>query len=131
MGFQYSKSYYTRFGAILAKRDGGYKCAYCGRKLVPPGTSHKNVTYYDRRPVPTLVTLADGRTKVGTRYEYDMKAGYARGSVDHVHPRSKGGTDELSNLVLCCEGCNSAKGARPPYKWRTQPYSGYRAKKRK
>lgn len=34
-------------------------------------------------------------------------------NVDHVHPRSKGGTDRVSNLVLACVPCNQAKGNRP------------------
>lgn len=29
--------------------------------------------------------------------------------VDHVHPRSKGGTDDLDNLVACCRRCNILK----------------------
>lgn len=30
--------------------------------------------------------------------------------VDHVHPRSKGGSDDMSNLVACCVECNLGKG---------------------
>ncbi|MCY3577057.1 MAG: DNA methyltransferase [bacterium] len=32
-------------------------------------------------------------------------------TVDHVVPRSKGGTDHLDNLQLLCAACNSVKGA--------------------
>ncbi len=32
--------------------------------------------------------------------------------IDHVVPRSRGGTDRVSNLVLSCHDCNSAKGDR-------------------
>ena len=32
-------------------------------------------------------------------------------TVDHVVPRSKGGSDHLDNLQLLCGACNSAKGA--------------------
>ena len=31
-------------------------------------------------------------------------------TVDHIVPLSKGGKWELSNLVTCCEPCNSSKG---------------------
>ena len=31
-------------------------------------------------------------------------------TVDHVIPRSKGGTDHLDNLQLLCSACNSSKG---------------------
>ncbi len=30
-------------------------------------------------------------------------------TVDHVVPKSKGGSDDLDNLVLCCKSCNSKK----------------------
>lgn len=33
--------------------------------------------------------------------------------VDHVHPRSKGGSDRLANLVIACRPCNEAKGNQP------------------
>lgn len=33
--------------------------------------------------------------------------------VDHVHPRSLGGSDSLSNLVLSCHKCNQKKSNKP------------------
>lgn len=33
--------------------------------------------------------------------------------VDHIRPRSAGGSDRISNLTLACEPCNQSKGARP------------------
>lgn len=32
--------------------------------------------------------------------------------VEHLTPRARGGSDRVSNLVLACEPCNIAKGAR-------------------
>ena len=32
--------------------------------------------------------------------------------ADHVQPRSKGGSDDILNLVTACEACNRGKGAR-------------------
>lgn len=32
--------------------------------------------------------------------------------IEHVHPRSKGGSDKVSNLTLACHCCNQAKGNR-------------------
>ncbi|MFC5752853.1 RNA-guided endonuclease IscB [Actinomadura rugatobispora] len=34
-------------------------------------------------------------------------------NIDHVHPRSRSGSDRVSNLVLACVPCNQAKGNRP------------------
>lgn len=31
--------------------------------------------------------------------------------IDHVIPKSRGGTDDESNLVAACEDCNRGKGA--------------------
>ena len=33
--------------------------------------------------------------------------------VEHIVPKSKGGTDRVSNLALACEKCNTKKGNRP------------------
>lgn len=38
--------------------------------------------------------------------------------VDHELPRSRGGTDEDSNLQLACRPCNSSKGNRTTEEWR-------------
>jgi 5-methylcytosine-specific restriction endonuclease McrA len=33
-------------------------------------------------------------------------------NIDHVHPRSRGGSDRVCNLVLACIPCNQVKGSR-------------------
>ena len=38
--------------------------------------------------------------------------------VDHMLPRSKGGTDHPDNLQLLCSGCNRSKGGRTMAEWR-------------
>jgi 5-methylcytosine-specific restriction endonuclease McrA len=32
--------------------------------------------------------------------------------IDHIQPRSKGGSDRVSNLTLACQPCNQKKGSR-------------------
>ena len=54
---------------ILASRDGGARCRYCGVRLK-----------------------------------------LRRLTIDHVVPRSRGGSNALTNLVLACGPCNLAKG---------------------
>lgn len=60
----------------------GYRCTYCSRRVLPKRT----------------------------RFAY--RDDYSPGAVDHVFPRARGGQNDSSNLVLSCQGCNSAKGAR-------------------
>jgi len=38
--------------------------------------------------------------------------------VDHILPRSRGGTDTLETLQLLCAGCNRSKGAKTMAEWR-------------
>lgn len=38
-------------------------------------------------------------------------------NIDHVVPRSRGGTDRVSNLAIACRTCNEAKGALLPEEW--------------
>ena len=33
-------------------------------------------------------------------------------TIDHIIPRTKGGTDHLGNLLLLCGNCNAIKGNR-------------------
>ena len=41
-----------------------------------------------------------------------IHASKAKMQIEHVIPKSKGGTDSLNNLVLSCETCNQAKGSQ-------------------
>lgn len=42
-------------------------------------------------------------------------------SLDHVRPRSRGGSNQVSNLVLACVPCNEAKGDRPVEQFVSDP----------
>lgn len=45
--------------------------------------------------------------------QYCGRIGY---SIDHLTPVSRGGSNELSNLILACKECNKLKGDMP-YEW--------------
>ena len=59
-----------------------------------------------------LFFLLDGRAlDAGGRCPYcAARVGEATFSVDHATPVSRRGGWGLDNLVVCCAGCNSAKG---------------------
>ena len=46
----------------------------------------------------------------GRRCAYCGNAKAERYETDHIVPRSRGGTDRVSNLVVCCRVCNIEKG---------------------
>jgi hypothetical protein len=69
--------------ADLATRDNGWHCHYCNCELLPIAIARSSVD--DLRPTAV---------------------------IDHLMPRSRGGSDELRNLVLACTSCNSRKGAK-------------------
>jgi len=37
--------------------------------------------------------------------------------IDHIAPLSRGGSNDISNIVLACAGCNLRKGAKLPHEW--------------
>ena len=66
-----------------------------------------------RKPIPNKVK-AQVWSKTDGRCAYcDLQLNPFDGfEIDHVHPVSKGGTDDLENLVPCCRPCNQRKGCR-------------------
>ena len=38
-------------------------------------------------------------------------------SLDHIKPKSKGGSSLRSNLIPCCQSCNHSKGSEPWLVW--------------
>lgn len=81
---------------IIARDGGEWKCHYCGHLLVP---------YHERNDDQYYV--------LGEKYP-PLKPEYRHAVADHVIPKSRGGSDDLSNLVACCEQCNGQKGAKTP-----------------
>lgn len=89
-----NKTYWAKFGKALAERD-GMTCRYCGCPVIEPKAAK---------------SIWDRFSNYSVRCKLMSVAKYA--TVDHVIPRSKGGTDGLENLVIACPHCNRKKGAR-------------------
>lgn len=81
----------------LADRDGGWICSYCGIALAHLW-EHFNFT-----PVLWQGSVVQAQS---------CRPGFAFVEKDHVVPRARGGSNDLSNLVLACNKCNQRKGAR-------------------
>jgi len=44
----------------------------------------------------------------------------AKYTLDHFEPLSKGGVNDISNIVLACKSCNSSKNNKSPYEFSEQ-----------
>lgn len=38
-------------------------------------------------------------------------------TLDHITPRSKGGTDRITNVICACNSCNHSKGHQSWHEW--------------
>lgn len=64
-----------------------------------------------RRPMPeSLRGRVIGRDGRVCQYCGQEIGPRSKLTVDHIQPRSCGGTDELANLIVACATCNSRKG---------------------
>ena len=59
------------------------------------------------------------RRKIKERWDYECAyCGSNKDlTIDHIVPRSKGGTDFTKNVVCCCHDCNQSKSHTPWEDW--------------
>ncbi|MDP4507267.1 RNA-guided endonuclease IscB [Nonomuraea turcica] len=97
-------------------------------RLAPVRAIHMEVVRFDTH------ALAAGKPLEGVEYQHGTLHGYevreyllakwgracaycaASGiplNIDHIQPRSRGGSDRISNLCLACVPCNQAKNSMP------------------
>jgi 5-methylcytosine-specific restriction endonuclease McrA len=67
-------------------------------------------------------TLAGWETRAYILIKYAYRCAYCGKTdcpfeLDHILPRSRGGSNRVSNLCLACHGCNQAKGDKTSAEW--------------
>lgn len=79
-------------------------------KAAPPPPFHRRPrTYFKKKQIPRSIAKV---VMERDRYRCMHCGGWEDLAVDHIHPESKGGTLDLSNLQTLCRRCNRRKGAR-------------------
>ncbi len=67
-------------------------------------------------------TLAGWETRAYLLLKYAYRCAYCDKTdgpfeLDHIRPRSRGGSNRISNLCLACHACNQAKGDKTAAEW--------------
>lgn len=90
------------FSALWATTDGRRSGADCASQLMARAT------------IPVAVARAvRGRAREQCEYcRAPENFNTDLFSIEHIHPLSRGGSNQENNLALSCLGCNLAKGAR-------------------
>ncbi len=83
-------------------------------------------------------TLAGFEVREYLLQKFDHLCAYCGGlsgdpvlNLDHIVPRSREGTNRVSNLVLACRTCNQDKGTRTPAEWAQSLCASHRPLDRK
>lgn len=89
-------------------------CANCGNKF--KGTHNQKYCSFECQKAARLFS-GNYKLRFAILYRDNFRCQYcgatpqdgAKLHIDHIHPRSKGGTDDISNLITACEICNIGK----------------------
>lgn len=77
-----------------------YQCQYCGVKP----RQERDKLHPEGHPPDHAIRAGRG----------GKKQALSSMTIDHIVPRSRGGTTEWTNAVTCCSKCNTKKGGRLP-----------------
>lgn len=108
-----------------------YICPKCGERWGTNWAAELTPSFIDGCPNCFEFVLPDGHVatwREARAIVWDNSDGYCYHcgvaihpirdfEVDHLHPRSKGGDNEITNLVASCSRCNRSKGAKPVDEW--------------
>lgn len=94
--------------AEIVAADGA---SFRSEKIIIPVPSVVRLSYYVKVPYRTRGTLSRRAVLVRDGFECQY-CGAAAENVDHITPRSRGGTHTWENVVACCRRCNGRKENR-------------------
>ena len=97
--------------AELIHQDGG---SYHSERATVPIPSVIRLKYFVKVPYRARASLSRRAVFVRDSFQCQYCAGAAE-NVDHVIPRSKGGTHTWENVVAACKACNTRKENRLPH----------------
>uniref|UniRef100_UPI001CB718AD RNA-guided endonuclease IscB n=1 Tax=Nonomuraea sp. SYSU D8015 TaxID=2593644 RepID=UPI001CB718AD len=98
------------------------------RRLVPVRAIHVETVRFDTHALAAGRPLESMEYQQGTLHGYEVReyllgkwgraCAYCRASgiplnIDHIQPRSRGGSNRISNLTVACVPCNQAKNNMP------------------
>ena len=69
----------------------------------------RGTTPLRRRHLPAKIKEQNGRCAI---YGEEIPQGKGQNHIDHRTPRSRGGTDDASNINVVCAPCNRRKGVK-------------------
>jgi hypothetical protein len=74
---------------------------------------------YVKLPIEKLMANKPSRSMIYKRDDHTCQyCGSIKNlTIDHVTPRSRGGTDTWENMVVACMKCNTHKGDKTPEEW--------------
>jgi len=88
--------------------------AFHSEKMTIPVPSVIRLKYFVKVPYRARATLS--RRAIFIRDSFECQyCGATAENVDHIQPRSKGGTHTWDNVVASCRPCNSKKENRLPF----------------
>ena len=85
----------------IAER-GGWRCGYCGIRVIEPRVLRKAQTLLGKSVLPS-------RTTGGSNLDYHGVWLLTALTLDHIKPLCLSGDDSDDNLVAACWGCNFGK----------------------
>lgn len=98
-------------GLIYFSGKHKYKGKMMNRWSLTGGEYWKEKNTYVRKPIPQYIKT---QLLFDSNFECKICSSSLNLEIDHIHPVSKGGTNDINNLQVLCRVCNRKKHAKTP-----------------